>query len=255
MLKKEKDGITWYEFEKLQPFCTLHHALFTRNGGVSSGAFSSLNFSTYVGDEASSVAENLARAKRSITLNVPVAMSKQVHGVDICSLTAPLKSDLYNSGFDAFTTNQHAIALGIQHADCQAAIFFDPKKNAIACAHAGWRGSCQNIYKETILRMKERYGSMPEDLIVCISPSLGPEKAEFIHYEQELPKEFWPFKDKNNYFNFWEISQWQLQEQGILPKNIEVAGLCTYSDSAHFFSHRRDKVTGRHLTVVWLENS
>ncbi len=252
MIKKEKDGVIWFEFEKLQAFTQLRHAVFSRCGGNSQTPFGPLNMSTYVGDEPSNVQHNRKLARKSACLQVPLATSLQTHGNNVYAIETALENDVEVSGYDAFVTNQKNSALGIQHADCQAAIFFDPIKQAIGCVHAGWKGSCKNIYKETMAKMDALYGSNPKDLIVCISPSLGPEKAEFINYERELPQEFWPFKSATNYFDFWQISRHQLEKEGVQPDNIEIAGLCTYSDSEHFFSARRDKICGRHLTAVWL---
>jgi len=109
----------------------------------------------------------------------------------------------------------------------------------------------QNIYAKTIQKLTE-LGSKPKDLLVCISPSLGPEKAEFINHKTELPESFLPFQVKENYFDFWEISKWQLEEAGVQEKNIEIARICTFCDEKDFFSYRRDTKTGRTGTVIAL---
>lgn len=253
MIRKEKNGVVWFEFEKLEKYPQVHHAIFSRRGGISSGPFSSLNFGVSVGDDADSVQHNRKVAFSAVGLSCSLVYAHQVHGARVHAVTLPLERECLVLNCDALITNKKEVALCINHADCQAAIFFDPVNQAIACAHSGWRGSCQNIYKQTITEMQQQFGSEAKNLIVCISPSLGPDKAEFIHYEKELPQDFWTFKSETNYFNFWEISQWQLALEGVQLQNIEVAGLCTFSDADHFFSYRRDKVCGRHLTAVWLQ--
>jgi copper oxidase (laccase) domain-containing protein len=100
--------------------------------------------------------------------------------------------------------------------------------------------------------MKEIYLSDPKDLLVCISPSLGPESAEFIHYKTELPESFWQFRQKDNFFDFWNISKWQLTEAGILPHHIQMAEMDTYLLGDQFFSYRRDKTTARQATFSML---
>ena len=140
----------------------------------------------------------------------------------------------------------------IKHADCQAAIFYDPVHHAVSCVHAGWRGNVQNIYAHAIAFMAGKFHSQPADILVCISPSLGPHFSEFKNYKTEFPESFWPFQIRPNYFNLWEISRTQLQECGILPHHIEIASICTYANEQDFFSYRRDKVTGRNATVVAL---
>lgn len=153
---------------------------------------------------------------------------------------------------DALVTADKGMALMIKHADCQAAIFYDPTNQAIANVHAGWRGSVSNIYAEIVHTMQQTFGSRPQELLACISPSLGPEEAEFIHYNQELPEELWDFQVKSNYFDFWAISEYQLQAAGLLPHHIEIAKISTYSNAHDYFSYRRERVTGRNGTVVAL---
>jgi YfiH family protein len=251
MLKKEKNGIVWFEFEKLQPFPHFHHAIFSRKGGKSLAPYAGLNLGYKVGDNAYSVAQNRRSAFEAIETSHPLVQANQVHGKGVCRV---LDGAGEPETCDALCTDMQRITLGIEHADCQAAILFDPIHNAFGCIHSGWRGNCQNIYKEAIEKMKLWYGSNPHELIVCISPSLGPEKSEFINYKTEFPEQLWAFKNTNNYFNLWELAKWQLESEGVLQENIEIAKICTYSDPELFYSFRRDRpITGRHLTVAWLD--
>jgi YfiH family protein len=250
MLRKEKDGIVWLEFELLQPFPHIRHAVFLRHGGVSAPPFHTLNIGFQVGDPDENVKENRQRMLSALELNnVPrLATGSQVHGNRCVCITQA--EDINVESCDALLTDVADVALLIKHADCQAALFFDPVHNVIANAHAGWRGSVQNIYKTVVEQLMRTYKSRPEDLIVCISPSLGPEQAEFIHYKEELPESFWSFQTKPNYFDFWKISTMQLLACGIQNEHIEIASLCTYSNPHDFFSYRRDKITGRHGTMI-----
>lgn len=144
------------------------------------------------------------------------------------------------------------LGLTILHADCQVALFYDPIQHAITVTHCGWRGSVQNIYQESIAAMRSLYGTKAENLLVGISPSLGPSASQFIHYQRELPESFYPFQVKPLYFDFWAISKWQLRECGVLPHHIEIAEICTYSHPEDFFSYRRIKTSGRHATIASL---
>jgi copper oxidase (laccase) domain-containing protein len=81
-------------------------------------------------------------------------------------------------------------------------------------------------------------GAAPAEIKAAISPSLGPCCAEFIHHEQELPPSFRQFMVRENYFDFWAVSRWQLTEAGLKAENIATAGICTKC-SAEFFSYRR----------------
>ncbi len=147
---------------------------------------------------------------------------------------------------DALCTKKGGVQ--IRHADCQAALFYDPINQAIAAAHAGWRGNVQNIYAEVIRRMQEWFGSRPENLLVGISPSLGPKHAEFIHFREEFPQHFWDFECSPNHFNLWEIGRMQLREAGVLNDHIEIAEICTFEGDFH--SYRRDKTKLRHRSFI-----
>jgi hypothetical protein len=150
-------------------------------------------------------------------------------------------------------TNERDVGLFIKHADCQAVIFYDPIEKALGCIHAGWRGNVKNIYGQAVGKMRHIYGSKPENLLVGISPSLGPCCGEFIHYEKEIPREFWIFQVRPFYFDLWEMARFQLLKAGILPHHIEIAPLCTSCNTADFYSYRKEKTTGNNATIVCLE--
>lgn len=245
MLSFSKNGLKWLEFDILS---NLAHASFSRRGGKSTGFFDSLNLSYGVGDDSESV-----KANRQLIVDhfnsAKLVSSLQCHSKKIARVFKHSPEVLEN--FDALVTNEPGLALLINHADCQAGIFFDPIQKALGVVHAGWRGSVLNIYGDTIGYMQKAFGTNPADLLVGISPSLGPLDAEFINYRQELPEEFWQFQIKPTYFDFWAISQYQLQKGGILPHHIEMAKISTYSDS-DYFSYRREKKTGRQGTCAML---
>jgi YfiH family protein len=156
---------------------------------------------------------------------------------------------------DGLFTTEKNLGLAVMHADCQAAIFYDPVHEAIGVVHAGWKGSVQNIYLRMFEAMHRDIGTQPHHLIVCISPSLGPDHAEYKNYKQDFPEEFWDFQVRPNHFDFWAISKKQLTACGILEKNIEISNVCTYCNASDYFSYRREKETGRHATVVALKSS
>lgn len=224
--------------------CPLTHASFLRHGGVSKNSFSSLNFGATQGDDPKDVAEN--RRVACATLNVPkLASLYQVHSDTI------VEASDQKPKADALITNRPNIGLLILHADCQAAILYDPIHHALANVHCGWRGNVANIYRKTVERMHAQYGTNPADLLVAISPSLGPQAAEFKHYRDEFPDSLWQFQ-KENYFDLWALSRHQLEEAGVLSHHIEIAGVCTYSNPDDYFSYRRVKKSGRHGTIAML---
>ena len=247
MIRKKHQDIEWLEFELLQEFPGIRHGVFLSHGGVSSGAFASLNVGAFVGDDLLLVEENRRRIADLFFVKKLVT-GKQVHGVHIGKV---IKEEVEPLECDGLITEEKGKALMIQHADCQAAIFYDPIKNRLATIHCGWRGSVQNIYEKTVNTLVD-LGSSPSDLLVCISPSLGPKASEFIHYEKELPSSFLEFRKEGCLFDFWEISRFQLVQAGVDPARIEIAGICTHENKESFFSYRRDKITGRHATIAQL---
>lgn len=256
MLRKKQGEVEWLEFELFQEIPNFSHYIFLRRGGVSEGPFASLNVGGGTGDEEERIGKNRKKIQ-AISGALELVSSYQKHGKQVYpvpfSFPPSLESGMLNSKEgDGMITRQKGLGLMIKHADCQAAIFYDPINHAIANVHAGWRGNVQNIYAEAITQMRHAFGSAPENLLVGISPSLGPEKSEFIHFRTELPESFLEFQFKPCYFNLWEISRRQLIDAGILPHHIEIASLCTYSNPQDFFSYRRDKTTGRNATLALL---
>lgn len=248
MIRRERDGVAWLQFELLSNEKDVVHGVFLRSGGVSSGSFDSLNMSVYVGDKPEHVKANMQKAKEILNIG-HIQKGKLVHGDKVGKIVQKNKAP--NGEQDALITACRDVGIMITHADCQAAIFYDPINKVIANVHAGWRGSVLNIYEKTIDEMKQHYGTKPEDLLVCLSPSLGPEDAQFLNYKTELPEHFWEYQHKPLYFDFWAITKAQLKKCGVLDHHIEVAGISTLS-CQDFFSYRRDKVTGRNGTVIAL---
>lgn len=254
MQRQQKEKIEWLEFDLLSDLPRVKHAVFLRHGGFSGGPFSSLNAGFHVGDQSEHVKGNLRQIQDQIQRQVPdwkhLISGRGCHGKDIALVDE--RDSQVIPDVDGLITSTPGVTLMMKHADCQVALFYDPIHHAAANIHSGWRGSVANIYVEAIQAMHQSFGSDPRDLLVCISPSLGPDEAEFINYRTELPEEFWHFQVRPTYFDFWSISEFQLQEAGILPHHIEVARLSTYANSFDFFSYRRDKITGRHASCITL---
>lgn len=253
MQQLQNGQLKWLEFNLLSDIPKLKHAVFLRHGGVSEGPYCSLN-TAFNKDNEAHVKHNLSIIEAQLKQEVP-EWKKSIsgwgsHGKNIEYVDADSSPVIMDC--DGLICKTAGISLMMKHADCQIALIYDPMQHIVSNIHCGWRGSTLNIYAEAINMLKNRFGSNPANLLVCISPSLGPDEAEFINYRHELPEEFWPFQVRPTYFDFWSISEHQLQAAGILPHHIEIARLSTYSNSHDFFSHRRDKITGRHATCITL---
>jgi YfiH family protein len=242
----ESNKIQWMEFDLLLDCPKVIGNFFLRHGGTSKEAFSSLNLSDSVGDHPGSVKVNRGLVRDALGVE-SLVFAKQQHGVNIVEVRS---DNLFKLGVaDGLFTREKNIAIGVTHADCQAAIFFDRENEIIGVVHAGWRGLLKNIYKKMVETL-EREGAKREDIIVCISPSLGPDHAEFKNYKAEFPKEYWDFQEEPFHFNLFEIAKSQLRELGILSSNVEIIEECTFCNAKDYYSFRRDRITGRHATVA-----
>lgn len=254
MQRRKVYDLEWLEFDLLADIPSLKHAVFLRQGGHSEGPYRSLNTGFHVGDDSKRVRQNIEKIKAQLQREVPcwqhLVWGRADHEKSIALVNMQSPEEV--KGVNGLITKTPGLSLMITHADCQAAIFYDTKNHALANIHCGWRGNVANIYEEAVQYMQQAFGSNPSEILVCISPSLGPDEAEFIHFRTELPEGFWHFQVRPTYFDLWSISEFQLQGAGILPHHIEIARLSTYSNSYDYFSYRRDKITGRHATCATL---
>jgi YfiH family protein len=246
----EKRKLEWLEFDLLEPFPHVVHGVFLRHGGASKAPFETLNVSSEVGDHPDTVKLNREMIRKTVDLP-KIVYAQQTHGTNVHRVTSK-NCDKVPVADGLFTTEKN-LGLAVTHGDCQGAIFYDPVHEAIAVAHCGWKGTAQNIYARVVTAMHQEIGTQAHNLIVCISPSLGPDHAEYKNYRQEIPQDLWSFQTKPNYFDFWAISKKQLNSCGIPEKNIEISELCTVCNQNDYFSYRTDKKTGRNATIAALK--
>lgn len=229
------------------------HGFFTRQGGVSAGAYASLNVSLAVGDAQEAVAENLGRMRQALGLE-SLAAAAQVHGGRAAVITSPDQTGLAElPEVDILVTTVPGLGLLIKQADCQAVMFFDPVNRVVANVHAGWRGQEINILGETVRLLQSRFGTRPADLFAAVGPSLGPCCAEFTNFRREFSPDLWTYQVRPTYFDLWRLSLDQLSAAGVPPSRLDLAGLCTRCGAGDFYSYRRDKVTGRQGAVIALK--
>jgi polyphenol oxidase len=245
--------ILYLEFPGLASFPEVLHAVFTRHGGISQGAFHSLNIGPLTGDSPENVRTNLEIVRTTLGARSLVSI-QQVHGTHIAIVretSATISEEPIQA--DAMITALPGVALVVKQADCQAVILLDPEKKVIANVHCGWRGHRENLLGTVVDRMSVDFGCRPSDLRAGISPSLGPCCAEFVTHDQLFPEQFMRFMVKENFFDFWAISRWQLAESGVKEENIETAEICTKCSTPLFFSYRAEGTTGRSATAVMLK--
>jgi YfiH family protein len=149
----------------------LPHGFFTREGGVSEGAFARLNCSLSGKDDPDAVAENRARAAGALGFRAGALVGLfQVHSPDVAVLEEPWGSE-NRPRADAVVTRRRGVLLGIVTADCAPILFADAEAGVIGAAHAGWRGALAGIAAATVAAM-ERLGARRERIAASVGPSI-----------------------------------------------------------------------------------
>ena len=144
------------------------------------------------------------------------------------------------------------LGLVIKTADCQPIILAHKGGRHIAAIHAGWRGNRCNFPGTAVARLCERYKHEPADWLAVRGPSLGPGCAEFVNFDAEWSEEFRPwFEPQSRCMDLWGLTRHQLQQAGLLERNIYGMDICTMSNTL-FYSYRRDRNCGRQGAIVWL---
>ncbi len=251
MSAENSGGLPLFRFPGLSAAAGLRHAVFTRKGGTSRGAFAELNVGKGAGDSPVHVEQNRERIRRAMGGGTPVFLDQR-HGTQVAVFQGGNGKEQTPRIADAAITDRPDRLLFIQVADCQAVIVHDPVRRVVANIHSGWRGSVADIIGKTVAEMKRRYGCLPEHLQAGIGPSLGPCCAEFVNYQTEIPRDLWQYRTGNCRFDFWAMSVDQLRAAGVSGRRIEVAGLCTRCRTDLFYSYRKEKTTGRFAVVAGL---
>ena len=158
------------------------------------------------------------------------ATAEQVHGYDIAVLERPLAAAGCAPGADGLITNQPGISLGIYVADCCAVYLVDPVRRCVGLVHSGKKGTELAIAARAVALLGERFGSVPQDLMVQLSPCIRPP-----HYEVDFAA---------------EIVR-QVRAAGVTA--VHDAGSDTAADLARYYSYRAEKGrTGRMLALLAL---
>ncbi|MBI2011423.1 peptidoglycan editing factor PgeF [Candidatus Daviesbacteria bacterium] len=189
------------------------------------------------------VLANRQRFAQKIGIEPNFISVHQVHGNKVLVVS---NNDLGKSEkeADAIITKEPNIFLLIGSADCLAISFSDPKNKTIGLSHAGWRGLDKKIIKQTIFKMKQHFKTDPRDLIIEISPSIGPCHYGNLSLKNKKSWEKYFSKDADNSkgLDLWQAAKDQLTKEGVPDKNIANLKVCTF-DNKNYFSNRRSNLT------------
>ena len=253
------------QFANLGKFSELLHFSTTRVGGSSTGNYSSLNLGFNSGDYPRNVIANQLLLSEVLDID-PMRMifPKQTHTATIKTITSDFlgldkaSQKYFLNETDALITNLKGISIVVKTADCVPVLLFDSKQKVIAAVHAGWRGTVQNILLKTIQKMAEEFGSEQSDILAGIGPSISPEVYEvgeevWKQFDPEFYRATNPAKPDKRLLDLWSANFHQLIMAGVPAHQIEIAGICTFSDPDRFFSARRDGIkTGRMATGIMI---
>lgn len=163
---------------------------------------------------------------------------------------------------DALYTKEKGICLGVFHADCVPVLIADPVLELVCAIHAGWQGTVKEITAKTIAYLKEHEGVNPENLKVYIGASIcqnnfevGKEVIEAVQAMSFDTSSTYYFNEatQKGFVDNKELNRLQCLNEGVLMKNITVDKNCTYANSETFFSYRKDKECGRHMSFIMLK--
>ena len=161
----------------LEEISWVRHGFFTRLGGVSGGIYNSLNCGLKTADENVNVRENRALAAARIELKPEqLVIAKQVHGIDVVTVTKPWAFGAAPEG-DGMVTAERGIGLGILTADCAPVLFVTKKEKIIGACHAGWKGAVAGVLEATIDAMV-KLDAKAENIEAAIGPCIGPQSYE-----------------------------------------------------------------------------
>lgn len=243
----------WQAPENVRAFSTV------RSGGVSAcpyhgGTLSEggLNLALHVGDDARCVRQNRERLRRFLPAE-PLWLN-QVHGsqvVEAGEVEGTPDADA------SFSVKRHAVCL-IQTADCLPVLFCDRAGRTVAAAHAGWRGLAGGVLEATLCRMREAGAG---EILAWLGPAIGASCFEvgddvreaFVSRYAALDDCFSVRPERHGKYlaDIYALARHVLAGQGV--RAVSGGDFCTVSDAARFYSYRRDGVTGRMATCIWLD--
>jgi len=205
----------------------------TRIGGVSEGAWESLNLGAHCGDDLNHVEENRQRMFAAGQLPSKPVWLEQVHGTAVLRLTG---EPYASKRADASYSNTPGTVCAVMTA-----------------AHAGWRGLCAGVLEETVAC----FADSADNILAWLGPAIGPQAFEvgsdvceaFMAHDPQAESAFRPVGEKYM-ADIYQLARQRLAHLGI--SQIYGGDRCTFTEKGDFFSYRRDKTTGRMASFIWL---
>jgi YfiH family protein len=185
----------------------------------------------------------------------------QVHGSEVVDLDVTSADFAAVPQADAALTGNVGVVCCVLVADCLPVLLADAAGRGVAVAHAGWRGLAGGVIQNTVQALRRRIGAAAAPLLAYLGPAIGP-----VHFVvgpevrsamlQRLPqaeRAFVPDEPGRFRADLFELARQALAQAGV--QQVHGGGLCTVSEPGRFYSYRRDRVTGRHAALIWIEES
>ena len=221
----------------------------TRQGGVSAEPWASFNLASHVGDDLAAVIANRAQLRQSLPADPP--WLTQVHGT-LCVDAARVQSGIEA---DASFTRQRGIVCAVLTADCLPVLLCDDNVSVVSAVHAGWRGLADGVIEASVAAM-----AVPgKQLMAWLGPAIGPAAFEvgadvrdaFLMHDMQAAQAFTSIAADKWLCDIYLLARQRLHALNI--RRITSADFCTVRDIDRFYSFRRDGVTGRMASCIWLE--
>jgi YfiH family protein len=229
----------------------------TRRGGLSAAPYGDdngggLNLGLHVGDDPNTVMRNRALLQARLP-GAPVWLN-QVHGAHVVDAAAV--SGIPDA--DASIATRPGVVCAIMTADCLPVLFADRAGAVVGAAHAGWRGLAQGVLQNTVMRMREAGAS---EITAWLGPAIGPRafevgaevRAAFADTDPAAAAAFTAQADGKYLADIYLLARRALAGCGV--QEVSGGRLCTVGDAARFYSYRRDRVTGRMASLIWIRPS
>lgn len=219
----------------------------TRSGGLSAPPYDSLNLGAHVGDDPLHVAAN--RALLHVLLPGEPVWLEQVHGTQV--VVAERAGS--NPTADACISHQADAVCAVMSADCLPLLLCDAAATVVGAVHAGWRGLADGVIEATVRAM----GVPPRTLMAWLGPAIGPQafavgeevRGAFLRHDPAAAAAFTPRADQY-LADLYLLARQRLHALGV--QQVYGGAFCTYSDPERFYSYRRDGMTGRMASLIWL---
>ncbi len=227
----------------------------TRAGGVSGEPYRGLNVGRTTGDDPAHVEAN----RRILRAALPAEPRwlRQVHGavaVDAAQALTPTAAD-------ASFTDQANVVCVVSIADCLPVLLCAADGRAVAAAHAGWRGLAAGVLQASVSALRARLGDPQAPIAAWIGPGIGPRHFEvgadvleaMLGTLDRAREAFTAIAGGKYLADLPALARQALARVGVA--DVRGGALCTYDDAARFYSFRRDRITGRHVAVIWIEEA